>query len=187
VEIQTRVKNENKYDVETVRRFVDLLQTLHEDDRTRVLFATDDSLFRIFMNEGIQSHLPAFLSVYGNMVERAEYSWSYAETIAGRMQVLFDAPSVATTEKLKALELAIIAADRQNRFAAMDACRAMIFSIREEGLAMRVAEMLPRFFTTFIGNIEPENCGTQALRGLFEELKKNTHVPPLQPGDISLI
>jgi hypothetical protein len=76
------------------------------------------------------------------MVETATHSWSYAETITENMCVLFCRTAVSAPDTVAALDIAITAAITQNRFAAMDACRAMMISIKEEELGMRVTEML---------------------------------------------
>lgn len=56
------------------------------------------------------------------------------------MNILFAGPAVSPANKALALELAIIAAERQNRFAAMERSQAMISSVVDDDLGMRVLE-----------------------------------------------
>jgi len=184
-DIQEKLANERKYASKDVKRFVDLLQTLNANDRDKILFGAEKPLFRVLTYESVRSHLPAFLDTYRRMVETATYAWSFAENIADFMKILFSAATVLTADKVRALEIAIIAADRQNRYAAMDTCRALIVSIKDEKLGMRVAEMLARYLETFVGEIEPSSCATQAIRGLLTDHKKRKAAkkPKVQEDD----
>ncbi len=103
------------------------------------------------------------------MVTDWEYGWSYAEVIADYMKILFSGPSVSYADKTLSLELAILAADRQNRFAAMNTCELMIMSINENNLAVHVKEMLAEYRNTFVANIEPSNCKNDVIRNFLSE------------------
>jgi hypothetical protein len=98
------------------------------------------------------------------MAEYATYGWSFAETIANNMTVLFNSPATSATEKAEALRAAIIAAVRQNRFAAMDTCSKMITSVVEPELGQRVQHILQEHDTHFIQQIEPSECQAPAVR-----------------------
>ena len=98
------------------------------------------------------------------MAEEGSYGWSYAETIAERMRGFFDAPDVSAANKAEALRIAIIAAERQHRFAAMDTCRAMITSAINDELGQRVHDVIMEFQYQFIVSIEEANCRSPAVR-----------------------
>ena len=177
-EIQDRLRNTNNFSGKSLHRFIDLLRMADEDDRTRVLFESTRELCVILSSPDAQAHLAHFLGCYRRMVEEATYSWSYAETIADNMKMLFHAPAVDASDKVLALEIAIIAAVRQNRFAAMETCRAMIISVRDGGLGMRIAEMLSTHLASFVGDIEPSSVNTVAIRALLFEYKKPKEKEP---------
>lgn len=155
--------NDNKADATEVVAFIESLAMLDDSERTQILFELEANVFHILTSEAVQSHLPQFLRVYQEMVENATYGWSYAETIADNMKILFNAETVSDTDKTRALELAIIAAVRQNRYAAMDTCKGMIKSIQDEQLGYRVAEMLTQHPEYFIQAIEPSECRSDAV------------------------
>jgi serine/threonine protein kinase len=146
-----------------VAEFFESLAMMSEEGRTQILFELQASVFRAFTIPSVQPHMPQFLRVYQAMVENATYGWSYAETIADNMKVLFDAESVSHADRTRSLELAVIAAVQQNRYAAMDTCIAMIKSVRDEQLGHRVAEMLMQHQEHFIQSIEPSECHSNAV------------------------
>jgi eukaryotic-like serine/threonine-protein kinase len=164
----------NQADSGEVVEFFESLAMLGDAERTQILFELQANTFRAFALPGVQSHMPQFLRVYQEMVESATYGWSYAEVIADNMKVLFDQPSVSQADRTHALELAITAAVRQNRFAAMDTCKSMIRSIRDEHLGYRVAEMLVQHQEHFILSIEPSECHSDAVIAAIQRMKEST-------------
>jgi len=181
-EIQDRLKNTAKFVRDDVHRFIDLLRMLPEEDRTRVLFDVGDEFARVLTADDTQPFVSSFLDCYRHMVDTATYSFSYAETIADRMRVLFNAVAVSSQDKVKALEIAIRGAIRQNRYAAMDTCRTMIISIKDKGLGMRVAEMLSGYLDSFVGSIEASSVNVIAIGQLLDEHKKaEAAKPPTDP------
>lgn len=67
--------------------------------------------------------------------------------------------------------MAIIAAVRQNRFAAMDTCKAMIVLAEDAELGQRVHDILIEHDTHFIRHIDPAECRAPAVRAAVVSLK----------------
>jgi hypothetical protein len=128
--------------------------------------------FRVVKEETIEPSLEAFLKVYRQMVEGASYAWSYAEVIAGNMEIIFEGQAVSPANKTLSLELAIIAAYRQNRFAAMDTCQAMISSVVDDDLAMRVRELILQYKdTSWVVGTEISKCKNGIIRTVLGQLQ----------------
>lgn len=153
-----------------VSEFIEALVMLEEDDRTKILFDLDRDFFEILTRAAIQTHVRSFLVVYRVMVENANYGWSYAETIADNMRILFNASAVEIENKVEALEIAIVGAVKENRYAAMDTCAAMVKNVRDEALGHRIAEMLMQHPEHFITSIERSECRNEAIGAALRRL-----------------
>jgi len=162
--VMDRLKASNEYQPTEVKKFIEELSMLSEPDKIQNCLELSDELFPVLAQRSVGSHLAQFLASYRLMVEEGSYGWSYAETIADRMKIFFDGPDVSAANKAEALRFAIIAADRKNRFAAMDTCRAMITSVVDEELGQRVYDVIMEFTHQFILNIEEANCHSPAVR-----------------------
>jgi hypothetical protein len=68
------------------------------------------------------------------------------------------------TEKARALQLAIKAADYMNRFAAMDTCRAIITAMHDEGLGLQVARSFLNSEIRSSPALSPANVAATRLR-----------------------
>jgi nucleotide-binding universal stress UspA family protein len=71
-------------------------------------------------------------------------SFSYAEDVAQRMKAIFGATGAPAILKGLAIEAALIAAVRLNRFAAMNSFGAMLTSITEDSVAASIYDALDR-------------------------------------------
>lgn len=162
--VMDRLKASSKYQPTEVKKFIDELSILSEEDKIQTCLELPEELFPVLSQQSISSHLTQFLASYRLMVEEGSYGWSYAETIADRMKIIFDSPDVSAANKAEALRIAIIASDRQNRFAAMDTCRAMITSVIDDELGQRVHDVIMEFPHQFIVSIEEANCHAPAVR-----------------------
>ncbi|MGV3582622.1 MAG: hypothetical protein ACO1N8_09965 [Methylophilus sp.] len=116
------------------------------------------SFFSILSQNKLLPHLESFLKTYRVMVESNQYSWAYAEYISDNMKLVFSSPEVEDKVRAAALEIAIDAAYRMNRFAAMETCSSMICSVTENGLGVHVAAIMQRNNHSFITDIEPSQC-----------------------------
>lgn len=167
--IMDRLIGSNNYQPHEIRKFIEELSMLSDNDKIQTCFELSSELFPVLAQDGIQSHLPQFLASYRVMAEDGSYGWSYAETIADRMKIFFDADHVSSASKAEALRIAVIAAYRQNRFAAMDTCRAMITSVVDDELGQRIHDVIMEHPYQFVVSIEESNCPSPAIRSALAQ------------------
>jgi serine/threonine protein kinase len=170
--ITDRLEKDGQYRPEEVIEFIDAFAMLYSEARIKVSFELPEKLFLVLRDAPFQAHLATFLEAYREMVENGSYSWSYAEVIADRMYMLFESEAVSDADKTFALELAVIAAQRQSRFAAMDTCTQMIKSVTDENLGIRIRDLIQRYPYNFLTNIEPSECSSNAIGSYLSELRK---------------
>ncbi|EGQ7945979.1 protein kinase [Vibrio parahaemolyticus] len=169
--IEDRLKNENKYTPAHVIEFIEKLQLVERSDQVRICMDLSRSFMSILPQQHILPHLEDFLKVYSVMVESNQYSWAFAESIALSMEKIFNNPLVEPKLKAKALELAIDAAVRMNRFAAMDTCTSMITSVTEQNLGNYVVSTMQKFTDSFVDDIEASQCKCNAITNYLTSLK----------------
>jgi len=169
--IADRLRVSQQFIPDEIGQFVEELSLLVTDDQQQVCFELPPEAFSVLSQAVVRQHLGPFIAIYRRMVEDATYSWSYAETIAGNMAIVFNAPDPAPADKAEALRIAIIAATRQNRFAAMDTCSKLISAIEDAELAQRVHDVLIEHDASFIQGIEPSACKAPAIRQAIHQLR----------------
>jgi eukaryotic-like serine/threonine-protein kinase len=169
--VADRIRTSQQYSPDEVGQLVEELAILEQNDQHQVCLELPPEAFSVLSQSLVQRHLARFIAIYENMAQEATYSWSFAENIANNMKCLFDAADTSPADKAAALRVAIIAAVRQNRFAAMNTCKAMIVKIEDEELAQRVHDVLIENDTYFIQNIEPTECKAAAVRAAVIALK----------------
>ena len=101
------------------------------------------------------------------MANGADYGWNFAEVIADNTKVMSNSPYSTAADKAEALRAAIVASVKQNRFAAMDTCTAMIASVIDAGLAQRVVEVMIQHQDYFMKGIAPHlqvGCNSSSHR-----------------------
>ncbi len=171
--ITDRIKASHQYQPPEVQKFVEELVMLSTQDKIQLCLELPSELFQVLTQEPVQSHMAQFLSAYRQMAEEGTYGWSFAEVIAKHMQTFFVANDVSLANKAEALRIAIIAAHRQNRFAAMDTCRSMITSVLEDDLAQRVHDVMLEHPYLFIESIEESSCKAAGIRAALSVLKRH--------------
>jgi serine/threonine protein kinase len=170
--INDLLEQDHKYNAPEVSEFIEQLGLLAEADQILICRELPHSFFSVMGQEPMARKLPEFLIIYGRLVEAQDYSWSYAETIASSMREVFRGDGASPNEKALALHLAIRAAYYMNRFAAMDACRSMVTSIRDEALGFCVASVLLNNRDTFISGTEPSECNSEAVRNALRQVQQ---------------
>lgn len=102
------------------------------------------------MESSSADELAMMLRAYGDAVESAVggYTFSYAEQIAARMQIIFRASRDSTIKAL-AIRPVLFAAVTLNRFAAMDMFDSMILDIQADDDGEAVANMLRDQLTSY--------------------------------------
>lgn len=169
--ITDRWKTMGQADVEEVGLFLDEFALLQPTDQQRICMDMPPEIFQAMAIVPLAiGRLQGFLQSYLNMASEAEYGWSYAEVIAKNMKTLFDSPYSSSIDKAEVLRVAIVAAVRQNRFAAMDTCSSMIASVSEAGLAQRVVEVMIQHRAYFMQSIDPLTCRSGAIRQVIAML-----------------
>ena len=169
--VADRLRTSQNYHPDELGQLVEELAILNPDDQLKVCLELPEEAFAILSQALVQQYLTQFLSIYRHMAENATYSWTFAETIAKNMKTIFDADGASPTDKAEALRIGIIAAVRQNRFAAMDTCKAMIVTIEDNELAQRVHDVMVQHDTHFIQQIEPTECKAVAIRAAIIALR----------------
>lgn len=157
-----------------VSQFIDELAMLPPSDQQRVCIDMPSDVFHAMALTPLpMGQLGRFILSYLKMSEEADYGWSFAEVIADNMAVLFKSPFSCEADKAEALKAAIIAADRQNRYAAMDTCKVMIASVQDNGLAQRVCDIMIQYPNRYMENIDPLSCRAPGIRQAIAILKAN--------------
>lgn len=175
-----RLEQENKYDAAEVTEFVEQLALFDESDQVLVCYELPKPFFAVIGQKPLTDRRPEFLNIYERLVERRDYSWSYAETIASQMRILFGSDAVLPKDKAQALDLAIRAAYYMNRFAAMDTCRLMVASVRDESLGLVVASVLLKYRDTFISDLEVSQCQSEAIRNPLRQIQQRGPAEPAE-------
>lgn len=154
-----------------VRQFIDELQGLDEDGTKQICFKIPTELFPFIAQQLPHDYHAAFLKGYRVMVDTGDYTWSYAETIAKNMAVFFYDSQVSPANRTEALRIAIIGAHNMNRFAAMDACQAMVISVDDDELAQYVHDLIIEYRDTFIADTDQNACRSIAIRNALFSVK----------------
>jgi len=161
--IEDRIQREQRYDPIQIGEFVEQLALLEAQDKIRICMELPSSLFSVLSQAPVQRYSEDFLASYEEMVDGQSYGWSYAETIASRMKVIFSSPDASSDVKSVALDLAIRASIYMNRYAAMDTCIEMIRGVKGEPLGSMVAALINKHRGTFVDSIEPVGCGNESV------------------------
>jgi len=168
--IMDRLKASNQYRVEEIKTFIEQLGMLDTDEKIQLCKNLPHQIIDFLAQKPLQGHLSQFLDSYGEMAERGDYGFQFAEVIAHNMKTLFDSTDVGAADKARALLIAIGSAYSQNRFAAMDTCRAMITSAEDEELAQRVHDVILDNQYSFIVAIQESACKAPAIRKALSTL-----------------
>jgi serine/threonine protein kinase len=169
--INDRLENEAKYKSSQVIELINKLGLVDEDDQIRICLELKRSFVSILAHDKLRPHLDDFLKIYRRMVESERYGWGFAETIAENMQRIFKVAEVPAKTRARALELAVDAAYRMNRFAAMDTCVAMITSVDNDQLGVHVAGVIQRNLHSFLVSIEPSQCKCESIQAAIRAAK----------------
>jgi serine/threonine protein kinase len=176
--IMDRLKATSKYSSKEIRKFIDELSMLSDNDMIQICLEISTEFFDLLRQKSIESHLCQFLKCYRKMVEDENYGYGFAETIADHMKILFLGTDVSAANKAESLRIAIIAALNKNRFAAMDTCQSMIMSVTDAELGQRVHDVMMEFPNTFIDSIEESNCRSTAIRNALMSLRARGEEEP---------
>ncbi len=168
-EINENLRSGKHVPVEDLVRFIEELSGVDEEDQRQVCLQLPPEFFRLLAEEPtVQSRLASFLVSYQRMVERADYGWAYAETIADNMKILFLSWNVASADKAEALRNACLGAIRQNRFNALDTCRDLIRGVTDAELSQRIHDVLMGLPQDFVQGIDIHSCKAMPIRAAIQ-------------------
>ncbi|APG27026.1 hypothetical protein A7E78_03770 [Syntrophotalea acetylenivorans] len=170
--IKDRLVNEGKYKSSEVIEFIEKLSLLEHEDQVRICLDLEKRMFVILTHEKLRGHVDNFLKIYLEMIESENYGWSFAENIANNMQIIFNAEEIPARTRGKALDLAVEAATRMNRFAAMDTCNSMITSVDNNELGVHIAAIIQGKPDSFLSGIEPSQCKCDSIRAAIRAIKE---------------
>lgn len=180
-----RWHTQQQSDVAEVSRYIDELLMLPSDDQHRVCLGIPPDVFQAIAETPLPpGQLSRFIESYMSMAEGADYAWHFAEVIALNMSAIFRSPVSSAADKAEALRVAIVAAERQHRFAAMDTCTAMIASVQDGELAQRIAEIMLQYAYHFLATMDSLTCRSRAIRHVIAMLQANpSGILPQVPFD----
>ncbi|WP_348687572.1 protein kinase domain-containing protein [Aeromonas bestiarum] len=170
--IHDRLENEEKYRSSQVIDFLEKLNLIETEDQIRICLELKRSFISILTQDKLRQYIDDFLRIYAKMVESEQYGWSFAEVIASNMQRIFKNEDVSVKTRVRALELAIDAAFRMNRFAAMDTCVMMITSVSNDDLGIHIGNVIQKYQHSFLTEIEPSQCKCETIRRVLRIFKK---------------
>lgn len=163
------LERENRYDIVEITTLIDHVVELESSEGWKVVSEFPSSLFLILSQQGLEHALEKFLPVYREMVLEYPSGFSYAETVADRMKIIFQ-HSQDIRLKCEALRTAVEMAIHMNRFAAMDTCIDMICSIKDDNLALLAQQIMIEHPESFIKNIEIADCESPIIRATIQSL-----------------
>lgn len=169
--IEDRLENEHKYSSQSVIEFIEKLSSVEQDEQFRICSGLSRGFFSILPHENVSNHLETFLKVYKEFAENGNYTFSFAETIALNMKVIFSSIDLGSRVRAMALEIAIDSAYRMNRYAAMETCSTMICSVSDDDFGVHVAAIMQRNEHDFISSIEPSRCKCKPIVNYLKSLK----------------
>lgn len=164
--------NKGRLESAEIREFLDAFAHLNESGRVAIAKEIPQPFFKILATPEFADQVREFLNAYGTMVASHDYGWSFAETVAANMQILFRSDVVRDRDKADALRLAVEAARAMNRFAAMETCQEMVTSVSSDGLAFQTREVLKEFPESFLYSIEPLDCHHETVAAAIREIKQ---------------
>ncbi len=164
------INTQKTYDPETVQSFLSLISKIPQEEKSPLFYNIPMLFFVLIAQPEFSSYTMHFLNDYEKFALYAVGTWSYAETVADNMKVLFD-KSLNLSLKIKALEVAISCAIEANRFAAMETCSKIIRDISDNNLGSAVAVMLSKFSKYFITEIEVSECNCDSIRNKLKSLQ----------------
>lgn len=171
--VDSRIQNEKTYIASEVEDLVNSIIALEHEEQDEICQYLTPRIFNVLAQDPFDKIRAPFLEAYGRMVRNGSYGWSFAERIADCVNQFVDSNNVPPDQKAEALDLAIHAADAQNRFDAMGTCRSMINGIEDTDLAERVRPILLEYPDSFVARIEPIDCKNDILARTVGQMAEN--------------
>ena len=168
--IKDRFATSEQYSTQEISDFIDHLALASKDEQIEIISELPKLFFSAIAQQPLLHKLADFLTVYEVYVDDAGYNWGHAETIANRMNRIFDSTAVPVRLRALALDLSVRAAVHMNRFAAMDTCKSMVRSIIDNDLALHVVPIILRSQSDFLSSVEPSTCSNEAIKNAIRTI-----------------
>ena len=169
-QIIDRLNKGNPCIAEGVLSFLDALAVLTTRELSRILSDLPGSFYFVVAQEPLENRLELFLKDYAEFVPVAVATPSYAETVATNMREVFRS-ATSNRHRAQALRCAVTGAILANRFAAMDTCLEMIYSVQDEELGLLVAEIIRENQGSFLSDAEPSSSRSDVVRNALSEAR----------------
>ena len=162
---------QNQYREEDIRAFVALTANLTTAELFSIVSSADKGFYYVLAQDQFRNELRSYLDLYHSAVLAECFSFSYAEHVADRMSVVFT-NSTDPDLRAKALEIAIIHAERMNRYAAMSTCSNMITKVPQGDPAeAAIIAAIQRTNADFVKEIEQTSCANKVIAVSIARLK----------------
>lgn len=165
---------QNQYKEEDIKEFIVLAANLSSDELFSIVSSADSSFYYVIAQPQFKNELRSYLEIFNQSVlDAINLSFGYAEHVADRMNIVFK-NSVDPDLKARALEIAIIHAERMNRYAAMSTCSNIITKIPQNDPAeAAIIAVLQRTNASFVADIEPVACTNRIIADCIAKLNKS--------------
>jgi len=164
--------SQSQYKTEDIKSFVSLAENISPEELFSIVSSADKAFYYVLSQDQMKSELRRYLELYHQAVLSESFlSFSYAEYVADRMEVVFN-NSTDPDIRARALELAIIHAQRMHRFAAMSTCSNMITKVQPDdpGEAAIIAT-IQKTKADFVKEIEAVSCKNRLIADAIVKLK----------------
>jgi serine/threonine protein kinase len=163
---------QRQYRTEDIKAFVSLAENISPEELFSIVSSADKAFYYVLSQDQMKPELRRYLELYHQAVLAEPFlSFSYVEHVADRMEVVFK-NSTDPDLRARALELAIIHAERMNRFAAMSTCSNMITRVQPDDPAeAAIIATLQKTNADFVKEIEASSCKNRVIADAIAKLK----------------
>jgi serine/threonine protein kinase len=163
---------QGQYKTEDIKAFVALAANVSPEELFSIVASADKAFYYVLAQDQLRSELRSYLELYHQAVLAEPYlSFPYVEHVADRMEVVFK-NSTDPDLRARALEIAIIHAERMNRFAAMSTCSDMITKVQPDDPAeAAIIATIQKTNASFVKDIEASSCANRVIADAITKLK----------------
>lgn len=163
---------QRQYKTEDVKAFVGLAANISPEELFSIVSSADKAFYYVLAQDQLKNELRQYLELYHQAVLAEQFlSFSYAEHVADRMEVVFKNSSDSDL-RARALEIAIIHAERMNRFPAMSTCSDMITKVpADDAGEAAIIATIQKTNADFVKEIEASSCANRVIADAITKLK----------------
>jgi eukaryotic-like serine/threonine-protein kinase len=163
---------QGQFRTEDIKSFVSLASHISPEELFSIVSSADKAFYYILSQDQLKPELRTYLDLYHQAVLSETYlSFSYAEHVADRMEMVFKTSSDPDL-RARALELAIIHAERMNRYSAMSTCSNMITRVLPDDPGeSAIIATIQKTNADFVKEIEVVSCKNRVIADAITKLK----------------